>query len=150
MNGEINPERQPTAATIDGVLAGALPSIFPHVGLALAGKALELTQVIKDSITYPCISAFGKDREIPYQGSPSRAYQELFALAATNADAKTDLDLQTDLLDFLVDDAKRLEARTASADKEKLGQYLEAFEGLRNRKRKLQGVEKKLRGGARK
>jgi hypothetical protein len=53
--------------------------------------------------------------------------------------------LKGTLLDFMVDDIKRLEKRIGGVEKEKLDVYLDGFESLRNRQRQLKGVESQVR-----
>ena len=129
-------------ATIDGALANALPAIFPHVGLTLGGKVLS---GVKDSVVYPGISALGPDRPLPYQANPAMAYQDLFGVAATGSKSRAEQSLQTLLLDHMVGDIKRFQRELGSADREKLNHYLGAFEGLQDRRRKLKGLEAKIR-----
>lgn len=145
--GEHNTGR-PISPTIDGLLAATLPSIFPHVGLSIGGKVMDSGVSVKDSVVYPGISAMGKDRPIPFQASPSLAYNDLFGIAATGKDVKADQELKGTLLDFMVDDIKRLDARIGGAEKEKLGHYLNAFDSLRERRRRLKGVEARIRKNA--
>jgi len=128
--------------TIDGVLARKLPAIFPHVGLTLGGKVLS---GVKDSVVYPGISAIDTDRPLPYQASPQMAYKNLFGIAATGQDARAAQQLKSMLLDHMVRDVKRLQARISAADHEKLDHYLEAFESLRDRRRRLTGLEAQIR-----
>ena len=139
---EGNPGRA-SSATVDGALAKALTSIFPHVGLTLGGKVLT---GVKDSVVYPGISALDADRPLPYQASPVMAYKSLFGVAATGKDAEADNLLQTILLDHMVDDIKRVRSSIGNADKDKLNHYLSAFDSLRDRRRKLKGLEAKIRG----
>jgi len=141
---EGNPGRA-ASATIDGTLARALPSIFPHVGLTLGGKVLT---GVKDSVVYPGISAIGADRPLPYQASPAMAYKSLFGIAASGKAAEADNLLQTILLDHMVDDVKRVRSRIGNADHDKLDHYLSAFDSLRDRRRKLKGLEKEIRSAA--
>ncbi len=138
---EGNPGRA-QSATIDGELARTLPAIFPHVGLTLGGKVLS---GVKDSVVYPGISAIRTDRPLPYQASPQMAFKNLFGVAAVGENAKADQQLHSMLLDHAVGDIKRLQKQTAGADQEKLDHYLEAFEGLRDRGRKLKGMEAEIR-----
>ena len=138
---EGNPGR-PVSATVDGALAKALPSIFPHIGLTLGGKVLS---GVKDSVVYPGISAMDADRPLSYQASPAMAYRNLFGVAATGDDAVADEALQSMLLDHMVDDVKRLQREIGNADREKLDHYLGAFEGLRDRQRQLKGLEATIR-----
>lgn len=141
---EGNPGRA-SSATIDGVLARALPSLFPHVGLTLGGKVLT---GVKDSVVYPGISALDADRPLPYQASPAMAYKSLFGIAATGKAAEAENLLQSILLDHMVDDVKRVRSRIGNADQEKLDHYLSAFDSLRDRTRKLKGLEAEIRAAA--
>jgi hypothetical protein len=130
--------------TIDGVLAQHMPGIFPHVGLTTKGRLMG-GPPIADGVVYPGISAFARNRQIPYQATPLTAYQELFSVAATSGDALMENRLNGTLLDFMVDDIKRLESRIGGVDREKLEIYLEGFESLRERRRKLKGREAQVR-----
>ena len=130
--------------TIDGVLTKRLPGIFPHLGLALGGQLMGGTG-IDDGIVYPGLSAIEARRPLPYHATPLAAYRELFSVVATSEDELMQNRLNGTLLDFLVDDVKRLEAQINGADKEKLDIYLDGFESLRERQRKLKGVEAEIR-----
>ncbi|MFT5527334.1 MAG: hypothetical protein ACI9HK_005316 [Pirellulaceae bacterium] len=138
---EGSPGRAATA-TVDGALARALPAIFPHVGLTLGGKVLT---GVKDSVVYPGISALDIDRPLPYQASPQMAYNNLFGIAATGKGAQAEQQLNSMLLDYMVKDVKRLQGQIGGGDHEKLDHYLEAFEGLRDRRRQLAGLEAQIR-----
>ncbi len=138
---EGNPGRA-AGPTVDGLLAKSLPSIFPHVGLTLGGKVLS---GVKDSVVYPGISAIDVDRPLPYQASPLMAYKNLFGMAATGLEGRADRQLNSMLLDHMVDDVQKLQGQIPGADREKLDHYLEAFESLRNRRRKLSGLEATIR-----
>lgn len=133
--------------TMDGILAAKLPSIFPHVGLATRGRLMGGSS-IEDGVVYPGLSAMARNRQLPYQATPLDAYKELFSLAATSAADLEENRLQGTLLDFMVDDIKSLEKRLGGAEKEKLDIYLEGFESLRERRRKLKGVEADIRANA--
>ena len=135
------------APTFDGVMAKHLPSIFPHLGLSVGGRVMQKPSV-HDGVVYPGISAIARNRQLPYQATPLSAYKELFSVAATSAEDLMENRLNGTLLDFLVDDIKRLEKRISGADKEKLDVYLEGFESLRNRQRRLKGIEAQVRKNA--
>ncbi len=130
--------------TIDGILAKHMPGIFPHVGLATRGRLMGGTS-IEDGVVYPGLSAFARNRQIPYQATPLTAYKELFSVAATNDDDLMENRLNGTLLDFMVGDIKRLESRLGGVEKEKLDVYLDGFESLRDRRRKLKDVEAQVR-----
>lgn len=128
----------PKAATIDSTLAKAFPGIFPHVGLTLAAQGRQVLN--------PVLSASGPGRPISYYADPALAYQDLFGAAAIgegNAAARSELD--TKLLDFMVSDINRLNARLPASEREKLGLYLEGFESLRDRRVKIASVVEHIR-----
>ena len=114
--------------TIDMALAKQLPSIFPQVGLGISDKA-------EHSIIYNT-SAIAKGKKVPTQCQPHLAYQQLFGSVAEGA-AVDEFHAKTNLLDFMADDVKRLQGRLNSREKEKLGDYLGAFEAMRKRQSRL-------------
>lgn len=130
--------------TFDGVMARHLPAIFPHVGLSVGGKVMGGPSV-HDGIVYPGLSAIARNRQLPYQATPLAAYKELFSVAATNEEDLMENRLRGTLLDFLVDDIKRLDQRIGGVEKEKLEVYLDGFESLRHRQRRLKGLEAQVR-----
>ncbi|MDA1015275.1 MAG: DUF1552 domain-containing protein [Planctomycetota bacterium] len=130
--------------TIDALLAKHQPSIFPHVGLTTRGRLMGGTS-IEDGVVYPGLSAWSRNRQVPYQATPLTAYKELFSVAATSQDDLIANRLNGTLLDFMVGDIKRLQSNIAGAEKEKLEIYLDGFEGLRERQRRLKGVEAQVR-----
>lgn len=114
--------------TIDMALAKALPSIFPQVGLGISDKP-------EHSIIYNT-SVLERGKKVPTQCRPDLAYQQLFGSVA-DGDAAKSFHAKTNLLDFMVDDVKRLEKRLSAQEKEKLGDYLGAFESMRDRQSRL-------------
>ena len=132
------------APTMDGILARYMPGIFPHIGLSVGGKVMGGPSV-HDGIVYPGLSAIAPRRQLPYQATPLDAYKELFSVAATNEEDLIENRLNGTLLDFMVNDIKRLESRIGGVDREKLDIYLDGFESLRERGRRLQGVESQVR-----
>ena len=135
------------APTFDGLMARHLPGIFPHVGLSIGGKVMGGPSV-HDGVVYPGISAIARNRQLPYQATPLAAYKELFSVAATSEEDLMQNRLNGTLLDFMVDDIKRLESRLGGVEKEKLDIYLDGFESLRERRRRLKGVEAEVRKAA--
>lgn len=138
---EGNPGRA-SSATVDGALSLALPSIFSHVGLTLGGKVLS---GVKDSVVYPGISASDADRPLSYQASPSMAYKALFGIGGEQKADISDNHLKDILLDHMLDDIRTVKKKIGNADSEKLDHYLSAFDSLRDRRRKLKGLEAKIR-----
>ncbi|MEQ8786816.1 MAG: DUF1552 domain-containing protein [Pirellulaceae bacterium] len=130
-------------ATADAEIARLYPSPFQHVGLALRGKVMGTET---EGTLYPGISAVGRDRELPFQASPDIAYEQLFGSAVSNSErAKMRYGLQSNLLDFMVDDIRRLNRELPAAEREKMGHYLSAFEELRVRREKLAGMQDRIK-----
>ncbi len=69
-------------ATADAELAKLNPAPFNHVGLAIKGKALSDDY---GGTMYPGISAVGPGQELPFQGSPDIAYEQLFGSAVSSS-----------------------------------------------------------------
>ncbi len=113
-----------------------LPGIFPHVGLGISSRP-------EHSIIYNC-SAWGPGQKLPTQCRPDLAYNTLFGSVA-GGNAKQEFVAERNLLDFMVDDVKRLESRLVASERERLGHYLSAFESLRERQSRLNKIENTLR-----
>ncbi len=129
----------PTAETIDVALAKKLGGIFPHVGLGMIGNNTQ-------AIIYNC-SASGRGKPMPTTVKPTMAYSNLFGSIAGGA-AKAEFQAQTNMLDFLRSDIKRLHGQVASAERAKLDSHLEAYEAMRNRQSRLNEIENTLRAKA--
>ena len=131
----------PKDETIDSKLARAFPAIFPHLGLMLAAKGKQVVNAR--------LSASGPGKPISYYADPLLAYRDLFG-AAASGDAKlaAHSELDRSLLDFMVSDIKRLNSKLPAAEKEKLGHYLEGFEALRDRRKKIANMRDAIEKGA--
>lgn len=133
-------------ATADARLAELSPAPFKHVGLALRGKVMSSEM---NGTLYPGISASGPNRELPFQGSPDLAWQTLFGSAVCSSDvAEKRYGLQEHLLDFMMDDIKKLNRELPSSEKEKVGHYLHAFEELQVRRSKLAVMQDQVEANA--
>lgn len=133
-------------ATADAELAKLNPAPFNHVGLAVRGKALS-----KDygGTLYPGITAVGPGKELPFQGSPDVAYEQLFgsAVSATTG-GKQRFQLQRNLFDFMVEDLKKVRRAIPSSERGKMDAYLNSFEELQVRHSKLSGMKDQIRANA--
>jgi hypothetical protein len=114
--------------TIDAALAKALPGLFRHVGLGIETSPSE-------TIIYN-VSAWEKGVALPTQCNPLLAHKSLFALAG-GADVRKKFDVDMQLLDFLADDVRRVQARLNGSEKAKLEHYLHAFESMSHRRSAL-------------
>ncbi|MEQ8785453.1 MAG: DUF1552 domain-containing protein [Pirellulaceae bacterium] len=127
----------PAAETIDGALAKALPGVFDHLGFKM-GSGTEL-------IAHPRVSASGRGKALPFYCSPMLAYKELFGSLAGSDKLQAASALDKHLLDFMVDDVKRVRRSLAAPEQEKLDHYLQGFEALRDRKVKLATLDDSVR-----
>ena len=133
-------------ATVDSEIARLFPAPFTHVGLALRGKVMGKDY---EGTLYPGITAVDRNRELPFQASPDVAHQQLFGSAVVNSDlARKRNGLQGRLLDFMVDDIRKLERTLPSTEREKMGHYLNAFEELQTRRERLTMLGDQMRAAA--
>lgn len=128
--------RGPMAQTIDVALGEALPGIVPHVGLGLMNRP-DITMNYQ-------LSAAGPGKTAPIQCSPELAYKGLFG-SVTDGSGRAAFDRKTNLLDFMADDVKRSRDALAAEERQKLDQYLEAFESLRDRQSKIDAIRDDLK-----
>ncbi len=130
-------------ATADAELAKLNPAPFNHVALAVKGKALSKGY---GGTMYPGITAVGPGKELPFQGSPDVAYEQLFgsAVSATESGEKR-FRLQRNLFDFMVDDLKKVRKEVPSSERGKLDAYLSSFEELQVRHSRLSGMKRQIK-----
>jgi hypothetical protein len=122
--------------TVDGALAKQIPGIFPHVGLGISKR-------LENNVIYN-ISAIGPNRGLPTICRPDLAYSTLFGSVA-GGQARQQFAAQSNLLDFMREDIRRVESRLAGEEREQLSAYLETFETLRNRQSRLNEIQHTLR-----
>ena len=123
------------AETIDAAMAKALPGIFFHTGLGVE------TQPAK-SIIYN-VSARSKGVPLPTQCSPLGAHKSLFSISG-GASERQKFNANTQLLDFLADDVKRMQKRLDGTEREKLDHYLNAFQSMSGRQGALVKLQKRI------
>jgi hypothetical protein len=91
----------------------------------------------EDNYCYPFLSAMNKGQPVAYQASPRKAYMELFGSAVVSPEQlKRQVTLNTNLMDFMKEDARRIERQLSSDDKQRFANYTAAFESLRERAQK--------------
>jgi len=128
--------KQPLGETIDAAVAKAHPAIFPLVDLGIADKP-------EYGIIYNC-SAWGPGKKMPTQCNPEMAYNALFGSVA-EGNGRNAFAAKSNLLDFMIDDIKRVESTLGGADREHFQSYLSAYERMSDRQSRLVDVEKSLR-----
>ena len=116
--------------TIDAGMARNLGGIYRHVGLGVSNQA--------SSLTYN-VTSEAKGKALPTILNPILAHRQFFAAGAAG-DARKAFDVDTNLLDFLADDVKRMQSRLDGSERAKLGHYLGAFEAMSGRQSKLAGM----------
>jgi hypothetical protein len=125
----------PMAQTIDCALGEASPGIIRHVGLGVLSKP-------EHTLNYQ-ISAAGPGKAAPIQCSPEQAFRGLFG-SVIGGENRADFERRTHLLDFMVDDVKRVRGALAGEERAKLDQYLEAFATLHSRQGAIEAIKPKL------
>lgn len=139
---------KPVAPTIDCLLGGLNPAPFPIYGFSPNGHSIgnNFGPTVQETAVFPKISAYGANKPMAYQASAEKAWRELFgSVADLAAGGKKEFQLQDNLLDFLSDDVKRVSQQVSSSEREKLHQYLQAFESVRARNTKLSDMADSLR-----
>ena len=131
--------RGPMAQTIDLALGDALPGIYRHLGLGILNRP--------DATFNYRISAAGPGRNSPVQCSPELAFRGIFG-SVSGGSSRQDFDRRTNLLDFMATDVRRSQGALAAEERQRLDPYLEAFENLRDRQVRLEGIQDRMRQNA--
>jgi hypothetical protein len=137
--GGVGNSGAPAGETIDVALGKKLGGVFTHVGLGMTGKP-------EENVIYNC-SAWAKGKPMPTTCQPAAAYANLFGSVA-GGDAKAEFTAKTNVLDFLLDDVRKLHSQVAGSERDKLNAHLEAYEAMRDRQSRLNEIENTLRGKA--
>lgn len=126
---------KPLTETIDAALARVLPGVFPllHLGLSRYPQRMVYNG-----------SAWGANRPIPRICDPELAYSSVFGSVADGA-ARQQFNSDRNLLNFMVNDIKRVKPQLAAPEREKFEQHLSAFKSLRDQQSRLNEIEDTLR-----
>lgn len=117
----------PMSQTIDSAISEALPGTFSHVAIGYGGD--------NEAMSY-AYCASGPGKAVPIICSPDLAFKSLFGSVAEGA-GRAAFDRRTNLLDFMASDVRRLQGELVGDERQKLDQYLEAFESLHQRQKEL-------------
>ena len=142
-----SPEK-PVAPTIDCILGKLLPAPFENYGFAPNGHVIGSTAgpTVQNGAVFPRISAYGENKPMAYQASAEKAYRQLFGSAMNlSTGGQKEFSLQTNLLDFLADDTRRLGKQVGAEEREKLDAYLGAFDTVRARNLKLEAMRAEIK-----
>ena len=141
-------EKVAIAPTLDCLLGQHLSTgPYPMYGMAMNGQLLESAGwKPEDSYCYPNLSAYGAAKPVAYQGSPRKAFIELFSAAVESPEQlKKKIALNGNLMDFLGKDARRVERQLSGGDKERFALYLESFDSLRKIEEKNAALTEQVR-----
>ena len=142
---------KPVAPSVDCILGKLLPAPFDNYGFAPNGHAIGSTQgpTVQNGAVFPRISAYGENKPMAYQASAEKAYRQLFGSALDlGTGGEKEFALQTNLLDFLAEDTRRLTKQVAPEEREKLDAYLNAFESVRGRNIQLERMPPRIKSTA--
>lgn len=128
----------PMGETIDCALSRALPAVVPL--LALGWDTLPRMQ--GNPIHYAS-SAWGANKAVPMYCDPMLAFKNLFGVAKPGKD-RAEFEAETELYDFVRQDAAKMDSRLAGTEREKFHPYLEGHEEAGVRRRKLLAMAKVL------
>ncbi|MBI1371761.1 MAG: DUF1552 domain-containing protein [Phycisphaera sp.] len=124
--------------TIDAALARNLGGIFPQVGVGVSNNAASMAYIVTST---------DKGKAMPTLLNPVLALRQYFSAGAAGS-ARKEFDADTNLLDFMADDVKRMQSRLDSEEKAKLERYLDAFESMSGRQSKLLSMADRIAGAA--
>ena len=141
-------EKVAIAPTLDCLLGQHLSTgPYPMYGMAMNGQLLESAGwKPEDTYCYPNLSAYAAAKPVAYQGSPRKAFFELFGAAVESPEQlEKKMALNGNLMDFLKDDARRVEKQLSGDDKERFARYLESFDALRKIEEKKAALTDQVR-----
>ena len=129
------------APTLDCLLGQHLSAgPYPMYGMAMNGRLLEGGSP-ENGYCYPNISAYGPAKPVAFQASPRKAFLELFGSAVASPEQREkDLALNGNLMDFLTEDARRVEQQLTGDEKERFALYMNSFASLRKIEEKKAGL----------
>ena len=121
----------PLAETIDCALSRAMPAVVPL--LAMGWESLRKMQ---SSPIFYASSAWGSSKAAPMYCDPLLAYNNLFGVAKPGK-AREEFEADTELYEFMKQDARKMYNKVSGAQREKFEPYLEGFDQAASRRRKL-------------
>ncbi len=129
------------APTLDCLLGQHLSTgPYPMYGMSMNGRLLEGGSP-ENGYCYPNISAYGAAKPVAFQASPRKAFLELFGSAVASPEQrKRELALNGNLMDFLTEDARRVEKQLSGDEKDRFALYMNSFASLRKIEEKKAGL----------
>lgn len=130
----------PTFATVDGALSVGLDSPFPHIGFAMEESGSQ--------VVYPELFAAGPAKPLPCYADPLVAYRDLFGSVVSDEKLKSAVAVDKNILDFMATDISRFQKSLPKQEKQKLDHYLDGFQALQKRSKRLLAMEAQLKAAA--
>ena len=130
----------PSFPTVDGALSTGLESPFPHLGFAMERAGSQ--------VVYPRLFAAAPGKELPCYADPLTAYRDLFGSVVSEEKLKAAVQVDKNILDFMTGDIARFQKTLPKQEKEKLDHYLDGFEALQVRSKRLAAMEEQLKKAA--
>ena len=130
----------PTFATVDGALSAGLESPFPHIGFSMEQTGKQ--------VVYPGLFAAAPGKPLPCYADPITAYGDLFGSVVSDEKLKAAVQVDKNILDFMSADVARFQQSLPAPEREKLDHYLDGFEALRVRSKRLAAMEDALKAAA--
>lgn len=119
---------RPLSATIDCALGALYETPFPIIGFDVDPAAL---------ISYPVISALGKDQTLPFFASPAQAYINLFGSVSDSEEVQRKIALEKNLLKFVAGDIQKNQKSLSEKEKAKLDHYLLGVNSMVSRQERM-------------
>ena len=105
-------------------------------------------EVTGKQVVYPQLFAAAPGKPLPCYADPLTAYSDLFGSIVSDEKLKAAVQVDKNILDFMAGDVSRFQKALPKAEKEKLDHYLDGFEALRVRAKRLAAMEDELKKAA--
>jgi hypothetical protein len=128
----------PVAETIDCALGRALPSVIPT--LVFGWDRLDR---MRSSAIYYSSSAWGANMPAPMFLDPTLAFSNLFGVARQGIDRRN-FEADTELFDFVRQDADRLDRRLSGAEQSRFQSYRDGLATITEQRRRLLAMADRL------
>ncbi len=129
----------PLGVTIDYQLGRTVPGILPWIGVGMSANAGRNATL--------GFAARGAHKPLAIALNPEKAYNAYFSVAA-QGDLNKRFHLKRNLLDYMVDDVKRVQQHLGALGGVELEAYLDAYDSLASRQYRLLDAEDQLRQAA--
>ena len=125
-------EKVAIAPTLDCLLGQHLSTgPYPMYGMAMNGQLLEGGWKPKTPIAIPTFPPTQPPNQLPIKVRPRKLFSNSSAAVTTPEQLEKKIALNGNLMDFLTEDARRVEKQLSGDDKERFALYMDSFDSLR-------------------